>query len=97
MTGSTLKTHADGLGETVMDGSASRQAVSCSVFALVKCTMICFLGANDIPSFLAHSMQCMWMLCSVLQLSPVVLLKAREFTLSTKLIIEDGKVCGLQE
>ncbi len=75
------KTQADGPEEVVSDESVRGYAVLCFFLALVKCTRIYFSGANDAPCFPAYSKQCSWMLCSVLQLSSVLLLKARVFTL----------------
>jgi hypothetical protein len=92
----TPKTRADGQGVIDNYGRVRGQAVLCFVHALVKCTRIYFSGANDAPCFLAHSKQRSWMLCSVLQLSLVVLPKARAFTSSTKPIPEDGEVGRLQ-
>ncbi len=92
----TPKTLADGLGEIVSDGRVRGQAEFCSVLASVKCTRIYFSGANDALCLLAYSKQCSCMVCSVLQLSSVILPKARAFTSPTKPIPEDGRVGRLQ-
>jgi hypothetical protein len=92
----TLKIRADGLGVIVIQGRVEGQVVLCYVLALVKCTMINFSWANIASCFLSHPNHLSWMLCSVLQLSSVVLPKARAFTSSTKPVYEDGRVVMLQ-
>jgi hypothetical protein len=72
------------------------QVVLCFILALVKCTRIYFSGANDVPSFLAHSKERLWTLRSVLQLSSIVLPTAKAFTSLIKLISDVGKLGRLQ-
>jgi hypothetical protein len=61
-----------------------------------KCTRIYLSEANDALYFLAHSKQCLWILCGILLLSSVVLPKARAIRSSTNLIPEDDEVGRLQ-
>jgi hypothetical protein len=61
-------------------GQNEGQVLFCFVLALLKCTRIYFLGANNAPCLLAHSKHCSWMVCIVLQFSSVDLLKATVFT-----------------
>ncbi len=91
----TSKTRADVQEVIDNDGRVRGQAVLCFVLALLKFIRIYFSGANNALCFLAHSKQRSWMLCSVLQVSSVVLPKARAFTSSTKPIPEDDEVSRL--
>jgi hypothetical protein len=92
----TSKTRADVQEVIDNDGRVRGQAVLCFVLALLKFIRIYFSGANNALCFLAHSKQHSWMLCSVLQLSSVVLPNVRAFTSSTKPIPEDGEMGRLQ-
>ncbi len=72
------------------------QVLLCFVLTLVKCTRIYFSGAKDATCLWAHSKHRSWTVCSVMQLSSVNLLKAKAFTLSTRLVPEARRVRGLQ-
>ncbi len=67
----------------------------CFVSAIVKCTSTYFSRAKDAGCFFVHSEQCLWMLCSVLQLSSIILQKARAFMSLTKQISNYGEVGGM--
>jgi hypothetical protein len=53
-------------------------------------------GVNNAPSFFAHSKQCSWRLCSILELFSVDLLKTSAFTSITKSKPDAGAVGMLQ-
>jgi hypothetical protein len=86
----TPKTLPDRLEEMVSDGGAREQAMLCFVLALVKCSRIYFFEANNALCFRAYLRQRLWMLSRILQLSSVVLPKARALMLLMRPTPENG-------
>jgi hypothetical protein len=92
----TPKKCVEGLRVIVNNGLMQEPVVLCFIIAFVKCTSKNFTGANEAPCLLAYPKQCSWRLCRVLQLSSVILPKARAFTSPIKPILEANRAGGLQ-